>query len=211
MWVIPIFACMQFTSQIVEQAVDALSSFPGIGKRTALRFVMYLMNRPEIEVAHLAQSILKLKTELHLCARCKTVSDQEYCDICRDPRRDESLICVVEDFSDLMAIEATAQFKGTYHVLGGLISPMEGIGPSDLSIELLLKRVADESPKEVILALSATVEGDTTMYYVAKKLQDLPVEVSNIARGISVGGELEYVDEITLGRSLLQRTQYTLN
>ena len=211
MWVIPIFACMQFTSQIVEQAVDALSSFPGIGKRTALRLVMYLMNRPEIEVAHLAQSILKLKTDLHLCARCKTVSDQEYCDICRDPRRDESLICVVEDFSDLMAIEATAQFKGTYHVLGGLISPMEGMGPSDLSIELLLKRVADESPKEVILALSATVEGDTTMYYVAKKLQDLPVEVSNIARGISVGGELEYVDEITLGRSLLQRTQYTLN
>ena len=188
-----------------------ITSFPGIGKRTALRLVMYLMNRPEIEVAHLAQSILKLKTDLHLCARCKTVSDQEYCDICRDPRRDESLICVVEDFSDLMAIEATAQFKGTYHVLGGLISPMEGIGPSDLSIELLLKRVADESPKEVILALSATVEGDTTMYYVAKKLQDLPVEVSNIARGISVGGELEYVDEITLGRSLLQRTQYTLN
>ena len=211
MWVIPIFACMQFTSQIVEQAVDALSSFPGIGKRTALRLVMYLMNRPEIEVAHLAQSILKLKTDLHLCARCKTVSDQEYCDICRDQRRDESLICVVEDFSDLMAIEATAQFKCTYHVLGGLISPMEGIGQSDLSIELLLKRVADESPKEVILALSATVEGDTTMYYVAKKLQDLPVEVSNIARGISVGGELEYVDEITLGRSLLQRTQYTLN
>jgi recombination protein RecR len=150
---------MQFTSQIVEQAVDALSSFPGIGKRTALRLVMYLMNRPEIEVAHLAQSILKLKTDLHLCARCKTVSDQEYCDICRDPRRDESLICVVEDFSDLMAIEATAQFKGTYHVLGGLISPMEGIGPSDLSIELLLKRVADESPKEVILAFECHGRG----------------------------------------------------
>ena len=211
MALMPIFALMQFTSQIVEQAVEALSSFPGIGKRTALRLVMYLMNRPEIEVAHLADALIKLKTELHLCKRCGTVSDQEYCDICRDPRRDETLICVVEDFSDLMAIEATAQFKGTYHVLGGLISPMEGIGPSDLNIEAILQRVKEEGPKEVILALSATVEGDTTLYYVAKRLNEFDVVVSNIARGISVGGELEYVDEITLGRSLLQRTQYTIN
>lgn len=202
---------MQFTSQIVEEAVEALSSFPGIGKRTALRLVMYLMNRPEMEVGHLASSILKLKTELHLCSRCGTVSDQEFCAICIDPRRDETLICVVEDFSDLMAIEATAQFKGTYHVLGGLISPMEGVGPSDLNIESLIERISKEQPKEVILALSATVEGDTTMYYLAKKMQSLDVIVTNIARGISVGGELEYVDEITLGRSLLQRTQYSLN
>ncbi len=202
---------MQFTSQIVEQAVESLSSFPGIGKRTALRLVMYLLNRPEIEVAHMAEAILKLKTDLHLCKRCRTVSDHEFCEICTDLRRDESLICVVEDFSDLMAIEATAQFKGTYHILGGLISPMEGVGPGDLNIELLLQRAEEEHPKEIILALSATVEGDTTMYYIAKKLQEFNIVVSNIARGISVGGELEYVDEITLGRSLLQRTQYTLN
>ncbi len=202
---------MQFTSQIVEQAVESLSSFPGIGKRTALRLVMYLLNRPEIEVAHMAEAILKLKTDLHLCKRCRTVSDHEFCEICMDARRDENLICVVEDFSDLMAIEATAQFKGTYHVLGGLISPMDGVGPGDLNIELLLQRAEEEHPKEIILALSATVEGDTTMYYIAKKLQEFDVLVSNIARGISVGGELEYVDEITLGRSLLQRTHYTLN
>lgn len=201
---------MQFTSQIVENAVDALSSFPGIGKRTALRLVMHLMNRPEQEVTHIADSIIKLKTELHLCDNCGTVSDQSRCSICSDPKREEEQICVVEDFSDLMAIESTAQFKGTYHVLGGLISPIDGIGPGDLNISRLIERVEKLNPKEIILALSATVEGDTTMYYLAKKLQHTDVQISSIARGISVGGELEYVDEVTLGRSLLQRTAYTL-
>jgi len=201
---------VQFTSQIVENAVDALSSFPGIGKRTALRLVMHLMNRPEQEVAHIADALIKLKTELHLCDSCGTVSDQKICTICSDPKRTEDIICVVEDFSDLMAIESTAQFKGRYHVLGGLISPIDGVGPGDLNINNLVERVEQQKPTEVILALSATVEGDTTMYYIAKKLQSFSVEISNIARGISVGGELEYVDEVTLGRSLLQRTTYSL-
>jgi recombination protein RecR len=207
----PIFASMQFTSQIVHDAVESLSSFPGVGKRTALRMVMHLLKRPETEIAHMAQSILRLKTDLHLCHRCGTVSDFELCDICSDPRREPVTLCVVEDFSDLMSIESTAQFKGTYHVLGGLISPMDGVGPGDLNIENLVDRVEREGPEEVILALSATVEGDTTMYYLAKKLGHIPVKITHIARGISVGGELDYVDEITLGRSLLQRTQYTVS
>ncbi len=200
---------MQFTSQIVEKAVDALSGFPGIGKRTALRLVMYLMNRPENEVGSMAESLIKLKTELQFCNKCGTVSDTQICGICSSPNRTEKQICVVEDFSDLMAIEGTGQYKGLYHVLGGLISPMDGVGPADLKIESLLERVTDEKPEEVILALSATVEGDTTMYYLGKKLEPLNVKISSIARGISIGGELEYIDEITLGRSLLQRTTYT--
>jgi recombination protein RecR len=211
MRVIPIFAFMQFTSQIVHEAVESLSSFPGVGKRTALRMVMYLLKRPESEIAHMAQAILRLKTDLHLCKRCGTTSDFELCSLCSDPRRENAVICVVEDFSDLMSIESTSQFKGTYHVLGGLISPMDGVGPGDLNIEALIERIKSESPQEVILALSATVEGDTTMYYIAKKVGDLPVKVTHIARGISVGGELDYVDEITLGRSLLQRTQYLIS
>ncbi|MCL9980647.1 MAG: recombination mediator RecR [Bacteroidia bacterium] len=203
---------MQFTSDIVEKAVDALSSFPGIGKRTALRMVMYLLKRPELEVASISERILRLKTDLKFCRNCGTVSDFEYCSICSDPQRQKEVICVVEDFSDLMAIEATSQFKGEYHVLGGLISPMDGIGPSDLNLQSLFERISNSEGgiSEVILALSATVEGDTTMYYIAKKLQEFGVTVSSIARGISVGGELEYVDEITLGRSLLQRTHYSV-
>lgn len=200
---------MQFTSQIVEKAVDALSGFPGIGKRTALRLVMYLMNRPESEVGSMAEALIKLKTELQFCNKCGTVSDTQICGICNSPNRVESQICVVEDFSDLMALEGTGQYKGLYHVIGGLISPMDGVGPADLNIESLVQRVTDEKPEEVILALSATVEGDTTMYYLGKKLEPLNVKISSIARGISIGGELEYIDEITLGRSLLQRTTYT--
>lgn len=200
---------MQFTSQIVEKAVDALSGFPGIGKRTALRLVMYLMNRPESEVGSMAEALIKLKTELQFCSKCGTVSDTQICGICSSPNRIETQICVVEDFSDLMALEGTGQYKGLYHVLGGLISPMDGVGPADLNIESLVQRVTDETPEEVILALSATVEGDTTMYYLGKKLEPTNVKISSIARGISIGGELEYIDEITLGRSLLQRTTYT--
>ena len=201
---------MQFTSGIVEQAVEALSSFPGIGKRTALRLVMYLLKRPEMEVAKLAEALLKLKTELHLCEVCGNVSDHKRCDVCINPRRSENVICVVEDFSDLMAIESTGQFKGKYHVLGGLISPMDGIGPDDLTIPMLISRVENGMVEEVMMALSATVEGDTTMFYLAKKLKPFGVTVTCIARGIAVGGEIEYADEVTLGRSIAQRTEYLL-
>lgn len=201
---------MQFTSGIVEQAVEALSSFPGIGKRTALRLVMYLLKRPEMEVAKLAEALLKLKTELHLCEVCGNVSDHKRCDVCNNPRRSENVICVVEDFSDLMAIESTGQFKGKYHVLGGLISPMDGIGPDDLTISMLISRVENGMVEEVMMALSATVEGDTTMFYLAKKLKPFGVTVTCIARGIAVGGEIEYADEVTLGRSIAQRTEYLL-
>ena len=201
---------MQFTSGIVEQAVEALSSFPGIGKRTALRLVMYLLKRPEMEVANLASALLKLKTELHLCEICGNVSDHKRCDVCKNPRRSEGVICIVEDFSDLMAIESTAQFKGKYHVLGGLISPMDGIGPDDLNISMLISRVEKGLVEEVMMALSATVEGDTTMFYLAKKLKPFGVTVTCIARGIAVGGEIEYADEVTLGRSIAQRTEYLL-
>jgi len=201
---------MQFTSGIVEQAVEALSSFPGIGKRTALRLVMYLLKRPEIEVANLAGALLKLKTELHLCEVCGNVSDHKRCDVCNNSRRSEGVICVVEDFSDLMAIESTAQFKGKYHVLGGLISPMDGIGPDDLNISMLISRLENGMVEEVMMALSATVEGDTTMFYLAKKLKPFGVTVTCIARGIAVGGEIEYADEVTLGRSIAQRTEYLL-
>lgn len=199
---------MEFNSNIVEKAVHALSSFPGIGKRTALRLVMYLLKRPDNEVAALADSLLKLKTDLQLCSSCGNVCDSPICSICRNPSRKQSQICVVEDFSDQMAIEGTGQFGGVYHILGGLIAPIDGIGPDQLSIEALVNRVHQNGVEEVILAFSATVEGDTTMFYIAKKLREMPVKVSCIARGIAVGGELEYADEITLGRSIMNRTEY---
>ena len=199
---------MQFTSGIVEQAVEALSGFPGIGKRSALRMVMYLLNRPEHEVVNLADSILKIKTELKLCRECGNVSDHEVCNVCSNPSRNAKIICVVEDFSDQMSIESTAQFTGVYHVLGGLISPMDGVGPDQLHIQALLDRVEKNAPQEIIMAFSATVEGDTTMFYLAKKLRDFPVRISCISRGIAIGGEIRYADEITLGRSIANRTEY---
>ena len=199
---------MQFTSGIVEQAVEALSGFPGIGKRSALRMVMYLLNRPEHEVVNLADSILKIKTELKLCRECGNVSDHEVCNVCSNPSRNAKIICVVEDFSDQMSIESTAQFTGVYHVLGGLIAPMDGVGPDQLHIQALLDRVEKNAPQEIIMAFSATVEGDTTMFYLAKKLRDFPVRISCISRGIAIGGEIGYADEITLGRSIANRTEY---
>lgn len=199
---------MQFTSGIVEQAVEALSGFPGIGKRSALRMVMYLLNRPEHEVVNLADSILKIKTELKLCRTCGNVSDHEFCNVCSNPSRNAKIICVVEDFSDQMSIESTSQFTGVYHVLGGLISPMDGIGPDQLRIQALIERVEKNTPEEIIMAFSATVEGDTTMFYLAKKLRDFPVRISCISRGIAIGGEIGYADEITLGRSIANRTEY---
>lgn len=201
---------MEFSSKIVSDAVESLSGFPGIGKRTALRLVMYLLKRPEMEVAKLAESLIKLKTDLHLCDCCGNVSDSRICSICSDAGRGNGILCVVEDFSDLMAIESTRQFGGKYHVLGGLISPMDGIGPDDLTIAGLVQRVEQEQIQEVVMALSATIEGDTTLFYIGKKLKPLQVRVTCIARGISVGGEIEYADEVTLGRSILQRTEYTL-
>ncbi len=199
---------MQFTSGIVEQAVEALSGFPGIGKRSALRMVMYLLNRPEHEVVNLADSILKIKTELKLCRECGNVSDHEVCNVCSNPSRNAKIICVVEDFSDQMSIESTAQFTGVYHVLGGLISPMDGVGPDQLRIQALIERVEKNTTQEIIMAFSATVEGDTTMFYLAKKLRDFPVRISCISRGIAIGGEIGYADEITLGRSIANRTEY---
>jgi recombination protein RecR len=199
---------VQFTSGIVEQAVEALSGFPGIGKRSALRMVMYLLNRPEHEVVNLADSILKIKTELKLCRECGNVSDHEVCNVCSNPSRNAKIICVVEDFSDQMSIESTAQFTGVYHVLGGLISPMDGVGPDQLRIQALIERVEKNTTQEIIMAFSATVEGDTTMFYLAKKLRDFPVRISCISRGIAIGGEIGYADEITLGRSIANRTEY---
>lgn len=201
---------MEFSSKIVSDAVESLSGFPGIGRRTALRLVMYLLNRPELEVAKLAESLIKLKTDLHLCKYCGNVSDTSVCDICNNASRSNGILCVVEDFSDLMAIESTRQFSGRYHVLGGLISPMDGVGPDDLSITNLVQRIEYEQISEVVMALSATIEGDTTLFYIGKKLKSLPVKMTCIARGISVGGEIEYADEVTLGRSILQRTEYNL-
>jgi len=161
-----------------------------------------------MEVVRLAESLIKLKTDLFLCKSCGNVSDEEICSICSNHARNNGVVCIVEDFSDLMAIESTNQFGGRYHVLGGLISPMEGIGPDDLNIMPLVNRIQQDNIQEVLLALSATVEGDTTMFYIAKKIKDTGVKVTCIARGISVGGEIEYADEITLGRSILQRTEY---
>lgn len=201
---------LQYTSVTIERAVEALSAFPGIGKRTAMRLVMHLLQRPENEITNLADSLIRLKTELKLCEVCGTVSDFDKCSICNDPNRKADLICVVEDFYDLMAIENTAQYRGLYHVLGGLISPLDGVGPESLNIDKLLNRAAKPDSTEIIMAFSATIEGDTTMFYLAKKLKTLPVKVSCIARGISVGGELEYADELTLARSLNNRTDYQL-
>lgn len=199
---------MNFSSKLLEQAVDEFAKLPGIGKRTALRLVLHLLNQSETEVSRFTHAIDLLKTDIKFCERCFNISDYTLCDICDSSKRDSSLICVVEDTRDVMAIENTHQFSGLYHVLGGLISPMEGVGPSDLKIEQLIDRVRTQNVTEVILALSATMEGDTTIFYIYRKLKEFNIDVSTIARGIAFGGELEYVDEVTLGRSILSRVPY---
>lgn len=199
---------MNFSSKLLENAVNEFSSLPGIGQKTALRLVLHLLNQPQVEVEKFSNSLLILKRDIRYCNECHNISDHEICRICSSVKRDKSLICVVEDTRDVMAIENTGQFQGGYHVMGGLISPMDGIGPSDLNIESLVKRVQAGGIKEVILALSATMEGDTTIFYLYKKLKDAGVSISTIARGIAFGGELEYVDEITLGRSIATRIPY---
>ncbi|MBU6325562.1 MAG: recombination mediator RecR [Bacteroidetes bacterium] len=199
---------MDSSSRIVDDAVQALASFPGVGRRTALRMVIHLLRRPEGEVLQMAEALERLKKDLCICRECGNVSDQELCPICLNPARSRKELCVVEDFSDLMAIEATGQFRGIYHILGGLIAPVNGIGPDDLNIAPLLRRVQEGAFEEVILAFNATAEGDTTMFYLARKLRDSGARITNISRGINVGAELEYADEATLGRSILNRTEY---
>jgi recombination protein RecR len=199
---------MNFSSKLLENAVNEFSSLPGIGQKTALRLVLHLLNQPQSEVEKFSNSLLILKRDIRYCVECHNISDQEICEICSSVKRDKSLICVVEDTRDVMAIENTGQYQGGYHVMGGLISPMDGIGPSDFNIESLVKRVHEGGIKEVILALSATMEGDTTIFYLYKKLKDAGISISTIARGIAFGGELEYVDEITLGRSIATRVPY---
>ena len=197
-----------FSSKLLQAAVDEFTRLPGIGKKTALRLVLHLLRQDEQEVETFANALSDLRKNVIYCCKCHNISDHDLCDICNSPRRDDTLVCVVEDLRDVIAIENTGQYRGLYHVLGGLISPMDGIGPDDLTIESLVKRVREESVAEVILALNANMEGDTTNFYIFRKLQDLPVKLSSIARGIAVGDELEYADEITLGRSILNRIPY---
>lgn len=199
---------MNFSSKLLEDAVNEFSKLPGIGQKTALRLVLHLLNREQEEVSHFGNSIIKLRQEIKHCSVCHNISDSTLCSICTAVKRDKEVICVVEDTRDVMAIENTSQYFGVYHVLGGLISPMDGIGPSDLFIDSLVQRVATTPVKEIILALSATMEGDTTLYYLYKRLKDFQIPITTIARGIAFGGELEYADEITLGRSIVTRVPY---
>ncbi|MES2780425.1 MAG: recombination mediator RecR [Bacteroidota bacterium] len=199
---------MNYPSQLIEEAVNELSKFPGIGKKSAMRMVLFLLKQKEQEVTKLGEAVIKLRTQIQYCERCGNVSDAKSCNICANPKRDQRTICVVEDLRDVLAIENTNQFTGTYHIMGGLISPINGIGPDSLNIEQLLNRIKAEETKEVIMALSATMEGDTTVFYLSKKLKEFGVTISTISRGIAIGGELEYADEITLGRSIALRVPY---
>lgn len=198
----------QYPSQLLERAVEAFSQLPGVGRKTALRLVLHLLRQPADEVDGFAEAIVRVKHDVKYCKVCHNISDSDVCSICSDPRRDASLVCVVENIQDVMAIENTQQFHGLYHVLGGIISPMDGVGPHDLEIDSLVKRVDEGGVKEVILALASTMEGDTTNFYLSRKLKGRNVKLSVIARGISVGDELEYTDEVTLGRSILNRTPF---
>lgn len=199
---------MNFSSKLIEEAVNAFSSLPGIGKKSALRLVLHLMNQDKEIVESFGEAIVKMRNNLKHCNQCHNLSDTEVCNICLDKRRDENVICVVESIRDIMAIEDTGQFRGKYHVLGGVINPIEGISPTDLNIESLLARIQKNAISEIIMAISPTIEGDTTIFYVSKQLKDSPVKISTIARGVSFGGELEYADELTLGRSIIARTPY---
>ncbi len=198
----------EYPSILLERAVNEFTKLPGIGRKTATRLVLHLLRKQEEEVANFSDAIIRLKREAKYCKECHSISDTDICPICANPSRDHSVICVVENIQDVMAVENTMQYRGTYHVLGGVISPMEGISPADLQIESLIERVDTGNVKEIILALSSTMEGDTTNFYIYRKLQQYDVKLSVIARGISVGDELEYADEITLGRSIINRTPF---
>ncbi|MGB8192814.1 MAG: recombination mediator RecR [Chitinophagaceae bacterium] len=196
---------MQFSSSLLEKAVNEFARLPGIGKKTALRLVLHLLKQDAAEVAQFGEIISQMRTEIRFCRRCFNVSDAETCSICSNPHRKQQLICVVESIRDVIAIESTQQYSGTYHVLGGIISPLDGIGPDQLTIDPLISRIKKENSEEVIFALNPTIQGDTTIYYIQKKLQGTDVRVTTIARGIAFGGELEYADELTLARSISNR------
>lgn len=199
---------MNFSSKLIEDAVNVFASLPGIGKKTALRLVLHLINQETAISEQFANAIVNMRKNIKSCQKCHNLSDTPICNICNNPRRDANTICVVESIRDILAIEDTSQFKGLYHVLGGVISPIEGIGPADLHIDDLVTRIRNEKIKEVIMAISPTIEGDTTIFYISKKLKDHEVKLSTIARGVSFGGELEYADELTLGRSIVARVPY---
>jgi recombination protein RecR len=202
---------VNFPSKLIENAVNEISRLPGIGKKTALRLALHLLKQKENVTLELAEAIVTLRRDIKYCQTCHNISDQEICTFCTSPKRDHSIICVVEDIQDVLAIENTSQYHGLYHVLGGIISPIQGIGPDELNIESLFRRVqeAKNPVLEIILALPATMEGDTTAFYITRQLKATGVRVSTIARGIPVGGELEYTDEVTLGRSILTRIKYS--
>ncbi len=199
---------MEFSSKIIEQAVDAFAQLPGVGKKTALRYVLQVIKQDKSQVEALSKLLLQLKTDLKFCIKCHNISEQNTCEICLNPARDESTICVVQDYRDVMAIENTGLYKGRYHVLGGIISPIDGITPSSLNIETLVNKVSEGHVSEIILALNATMEGETTSFYIFRKLAPYNIKLSAIARGIAVGDELEYADEVTLGRSITNRIPF---
>ena len=199
---------MEFSSKLLERAVNEMSQLPGIGKRTALRLVLHMLKQPKEQATALSEALLNMRNDVKFCKSCHNISDVEICEICSNPGRDQSIVCVVEDVRDVMAIENTNSFKGLYHVLGGKISPMDGIGPHDLNVQSLVNKVKEGKIKELFFALSSTMEGDTTNFYIFKQIQDYNIFTSTIARGISVGDELEYADEITLSRSIVNRVPF---
>ena len=199
---------MEFSSKLLENAVDEMAQLPGIGRRTALRLVLHLLRQPEHQTLRLSEALSKVRSEINFCKSCHNISDKELCEICENPNRHKDVICVVEDIRDVMAIESTSSFKGLYHVLGGKISPIDGIGPQDLNIGSLVEKVKSGQVKELIFAMSPTMEGDTTNFYIFRQIQDYKVTTSTIARGVAAGNELEYTDEITLGRSIVDRVPF---
>ncbi len=201
---------MNIPSKHIENAVEQLSSLPGIGKRTALRLVLQLLNRSEDEIEQFSRSFIEMKQNTKMCSSCGNISDNEVCSICSDERRDHSIICVVEDIRDILAIEATESYKGIYHVLGGIISPMDGIGPADLNISSLVEKASTGNVTEIIFALSPTMEGDTTNFYLYNKLNGQPIIITTLSRGVAIGTELQYADEMTLSRSLIKRQLFQL-
>lgn len=199
---------LTYPSKLVERAVEQLSSLPGIGRKSALRLVLHLLGRTAEEVSVFAKTLDQMRREIVYCRLCHNISDTELCSICSNPQRDSSLLCVVRHVSDVIAIENTGQYRGLYHVLGGVISPIDGVGPDELTIRALIERVQSDQPQEVILALGTTMEGDTTSFFIHRSLEHLPVRISTIARGVSIGDEIEYIDEVTLGRSILGRLDF---
>lgn len=202
---------MNFSSKLLEEAVQAFAGLPGIGRKTALRLALHLVNQEPAYTEHFADALMRMRRGIQPCETCHNLADSRLCAVCADSHRDRSVICVVESIRDVMAIEDTQQYRGLYHVLGGVISPIEGIGPEQLHIDDLVQRVIETEVKEIIMAISPTIEGDTTIFYLSKKMRELPVRITTIARGVAFGGELEYADELTLGRSIAARQPYSLN